>query len=339
MQPLSIAVLHGGPSSEHDISVWSSQGVLDTLRGAGHQAAAVYVDRAGSWHFGGGEARAGETVGSALPIWSAIGRLADLGPAVCFMGFHGTYGEDGRVQAALDLAGLRYTGSGCTASAVAMDKPLTRRVFSSVGVPVAAAREVNSSAVAGRQGAVAADLAAVLGLPVVVKVPAGGSSVGVEIARDLAALEDALSRLAPQAPTLLCEAFVAGVELTAGVLEGDDGEPVALPVVEIVPKSAEFFDFDAKYRPGGSDEIVPARISADQTAAVQAIGLLAHRALGCRGVSRTDVILGADGAPVALETNTLPGLTPASLLPKAAAAVGYSYLDLLHAIVAAALRS
>jgi D-alanine-D-alanine ligase len=337
-KPLRIAVLHGGPSSEHDISVWTSTGVVQTLRRAGHDVHAVFIDREGLWHLGAADA--GHTIAEPLPIFLAMGRLQALAPDVCFLGFHGTYGEDGRIQAVLELAGLRYTGSDVVASAAAMDKPLARRIFQGVGIPVAGALEVPATDVRTPSGAaqVASRLVALLGLPVVVKVPAGGSSVGVEIPRDEASLCEALQRMSDGVARLLCEQYIAGIELTAGVLEGEDGLAQSLPLVEIAPKSAAFFDYKAKYSTGATDEIVPARIDADATERIQAIGLAAHHALGCRGVSRTDVILRSDGQPFVLETNTLPGLTPESLLPKAAAAAGMDYAALLDRIVAAALR-
>jgi D-alanine-D-alanine ligase len=340
-KPLKISVLHGGPSSEHDISVWSSKGVVATLRRAGHAVRAVFVDKTGLWHVGQGQEDAGTPVAQPLSCMQGVEAVRDLGADVCFMGFHGTYGEDGKVQALLELAGMAYTGSGVLASALAMAKPMTRKVFESIGIPVATAVELQAQEIAqdGGPARTAAHVAGVIGLPAVVKVPAGGSSVGVEIARDEASLADTLRRLAVGTEMLLCEQFVAGTELTAGVIEDEFGRPLALPIVEIVPKSALFFDYEAKYKTGGSDEIVPARIPADAATAVQRIGVAAHVALGCRGVSRTDVILGHDGKPVALETNTLPGLTPASLLPKAAAAAGLSYADLLHRIIGSALRS
>ena len=336
---LRIAVLHGGPSSEHDISVWSSGGVLKTLQGAGYATIAVYVDKSGRWHLTpAGES--GQTVGAGLSFSDGVQALQgqiDL----CFMGFHGTYGEDGKIQALLELAGLKYTGSHVTASALAMDKTLARRVYAGVGLAVAGAREIASSRVADEAGAqaVAAELIAALGLPVVVKVPKGGSSVGVEIPRDESSLVASLLRLGPDAPVLLCEQFIAGVEITAAVLQQADGTMQALPIVEIVPKTAKFFDFEAKYQSGGSDEIVPARISVAARKQAQANGLAAHKALDCAGYSRTDQIVRADGSVILLETNTLPGLTPASLLPKAAAGAGLSYLELLERIMAAALRS
>lgn len=340
MKMLKVAVLHGGPSTEHDISVWSAKGVIAALRAGGHDAHAVYVDREGWWHFGGESSDAGQTSNNRVRLWNAVELLEELGFAVCFMGFHGTYGEDGKIQAALDLAGVRYTGSGVTASAVAMDKPLARRVFTGAGIQVARAIELPAQGLSDLASArvAAARLIGELGLPVVVKVPAGGSSVGVEIPKTEGDLCSSLQRLSEGVAHLLCEQYVAGTELTAGVIENSSGVPHALPIVEIRPVADEFFTLAAKYNDNGSLEIVPAQISAQATQQAQDLGLRAHAALGCRGVSRTDMILRADGQIVVLETNTLPGLTSASLLPRAAAAAGHSYLALLEMILAAALR-
>lgn len=328
-----VAVLHGGPSSEHDISVISAREVLKSLRGGGHVAHAVWVDRDGLWHFSGPEADAGTATDEPLTLPQALTALQAMPLRCAFMGFHGTYGEDGRVQAALELAGVPYTGSRVTASAVAMDKPLARRVLASAGVQVPAGRDLKRADVLGREAALADELVAEFGLPLVLKVSAGGSSLGVEIPSTLSEVVGALGRLAADCQVLLCEQFVAGVELTAGVLTRLDGSLEALPAVEIAPKGERFFDYEAKYDPSLTEEICPARISEEVERRCREIGALAHAALGCRGISRTDLILDADGGLWALETNTLPGLTPASLLPKSAAAVGCSYLQMLERIL------
>ena len=339
-QPISVAVLHGGPSTEHDISVITSRGVIAALRTGGHEVHGVYVDRDGLWHFAGTGAGAGVTTAEPLDFPEALARLRDLRVDAAFLGFHGVFGEDGRIQAALDLAGVPYTGSAVTASALAMDKHLTRRVFADAGLEVALAIEVPTEALAdeaGRRGQ-AERVVAELGAPVVVKVPAGGSSVGIEIPADAASLAAAFDRLRGGVELLLCEQFVSGVELTAGVLA--DGERLqALPIVEIAPKDDRWFDYETKYDPDMVDEIVPARVPAHIEQRCRDIGLRAHRLLGCHGVSRTDLIWDGGGSLVVLETNTLPGLTPASLLPKAAAAVGCSYLHLLRRILAARSKS
>ncbi len=333
-----VAVLHGGPSSEHDISVISANGVVVALRKRGHFVVPVWVDRAGRWHFADAQAEVAKPSTTPLAFPAALAAMVALGVDVCFMGFHGTFGEDGRIQAALELAGLRYTGSGPLASALAMDKIIARRVFAGVGLPVAPAVELMSTALgtaAARQEA-ADHIAAIVGVPCVVKVAAGGSSVGVEIIRAADGLVGALDRLRHLWPTLLAEAFIVGVEMTGGVLEGPSGAR-ALPAVEIAPRGDRFFDYEVKYDPNLVEEIVPARVSPAVEAEVRRVALAAHHALGCSGVSRTDVIADKDGRVWLLETNTLPGLTPASLLPKAALAVDIAYAALLEGIIACAV--
>ena len=338
VQGWRLAVLHGGPSSEHDISVLSANHVLTALRGRGHEVHAVWVDRQGLWYFGGTAAAAGQASDAPLPLPAALGRLVELAPDAAFLGFHGTFGEDGRVQAALDLAGVPFTGSAMTASAVGMDKPMARRLLAAAGLHVPPALDLPSSDLLDDDALDAAtgQLITTLGLPVVIKVSAGGSSLGIEIAPDQAAVRAALARLRHLDDVLLCEAHIAGIELTAGVLQESDGQVEALPIVEIAPQGERWFDYEAKYDPALTQEIVPARIPADVEQRAREAGRVAHLALGCRGVSRTDMILDGAGRLMVLEINTLPGLTPASLLPKAAAAAGCEYPQMLERIVAAA---
>lgn len=332
---LRLAVLHGGPSSEHDISVMSAAEILAALRQRGHHVEAVWVDRQGAWHFGGMNG-AGHEVAQPLQLPAALGHLAAMALDSAFLGFHGTYGEDGRIQAALDLAGVPFTGSDMTASAVAMDKPLARRILVSAGLLVPAALDLASVELTdGPAIEAAADrIVARLGLPTVIKVAAGGSSLGVEIAATRAEVCQSLTRLRQVDDVLLCEAFISGVELTAGVLHGVGGGLEALPIVEIAPRGQRWFDYEAKYDPSLTEEIVPARIAPHVEERAREIGRVAHLALGCRGVSRTDLILSTTGELYVLETNTLPGLTSASLLPKAAAAIGCGYGELLERIIA-----
>jgi D-alanine-D-alanine ligase len=340
LAPLRVAVLHGGPSSEHDISVLTAGEVLSGLQGLGHRAFPVYVDREGRWHAGAVQTPAGTTGPAPMPIGVAAGMLDEIDCA--FMGFHGTYGEDGKVQAVLELAGIPYTGSGVAASALAMSKPRTRHVYRGVGVPVPAAVEIAVPPDPDERtlARLVDEIIAAVGLDVAVKVPEGGSSVGVAVVHERAALEAALRTLGGDAAgqPLLVEAFVAGRELTCGVVEGAEGQQLPTAVVEIVPRRSAFFDFAAKYDPDATDEIAPAPIDEHLRDEVQRLAMLAHRSLGCAGVSRTDFIADAEGRPWALETNTLPGLTRASLLPKAVAAEGWSFAALLEAIVAAARR-
>ncbi|TNF32663.1 MAG: D-alanine--D-alanine ligase, partial [Deltaproteobacteria bacterium] len=172
-------------------------------------------------------------------------------------------------------------------------------------------------------------LADALGLPVVLKTEASGSSVGVDVVRDRATLAARGAELLRDTPALLAEAYLSGREFTGPVLEDADGTPRALPAVEIRPRTAAFFDYVAKYTPGATDELCPAPIPAELEARIGDLALAAHRALGCRGYSRTDIMLDGAGAPRVLEVNTLPGLTRESLLPKSARVAGLSFPELV----------
>jgi D-alanine-D-alanine ligase len=247
---------------------------------------------------------------------------------VVLLALHGTWGEDGRIQGLLDTLGIAYTGSGVKASALAMDKVMTKTLLKAAGLDVPRGDVVRS--------ATGPDLerARKVGLPAFVKPVASGSSVGAAIVRraeDLApALEDAL-RYDDRA---MVEEYLKGTELTCAVIGNDDLQP--LPVIEIVPKR-EFFDYHAKYDAGESEEIVPARIPAEVATRVQDLAVRAHEALDCRGMSRTDFVWVGDRM-VALEVNTIPGMTANSLLPRAAKAAGIPFGDLLTKFIDWALE-
>jgi len=257
-----------------------------------------------------------------VPASTAMSNSA--GPVdVVMLALHGTWGEDGRIQGLLDTIGIPYTGSGVLASALAMDKVMAKRVLASEGLDVPRGVVVTTATGADLTGARA------LGLPVFVKPVASGSSVG-------AATVTAAERLAPAITDALryderamVEELVGGRELTVAVIGNDDLTP--LPVIEIVTKR-EFFDYTAKYSAGESEEICPARIPEDVARRAQDIAVRAHRALGCRGMSRTDLMWSADRM-VTLEVNTIPGMTANSLLPKAARAAGIEFGDLLARLV------
>ena len=247
---------------------------------------------------------------------------------VIFISLYGVWGEDGRMQGLLDTLGIPYTGSGVLASALAMDKVMAKTVLGAAGLDVP--KGVVVTAASGAE----LERARGVGLPVFVKPVSSGSSVGAAIVRrdeDLApAIADAL-RFDERA---LVEEYLAGKELTVAVIGND--QPEALPVIEIVT-NREFFDYKAKYDTGGSEEIVPARIPEDIARRAQAVALKAHAALGCRGMSRTDIVWSGDRL-VTLEVNTIPGMTANSLLPKAAKAAGIEFGDLLGRLIGWALE-
>jgi len=295
---MRIAVLLGGFSSEREVSLRSGAAVAKALRSLGHEVHEVDVRD------------------------ERVEALDGVRPDVVFIALHGRFGEDGGVQALLGSKRIPYTGSGPEASQVAMDKAEAKRRFASAGVP--AAPDVLVRASDGLAAAEAAALA--FGLPLVVKPVAEGSSVGVTVHHTAARLAEGLQEAFRHGGAALVERFVAGRELTVGILEDR-----ALPVVELKPARA-FYDYEAKYRDDRTVYVVDPPLAAAERDAVQAAALAAHRALGCEGFSRVDVILSREGRPCVLEVNTIPGMTDRSLLPKAARAAGIEFPALCERI-------
>lgn len=248
-----------------------------------------------------------------------------------FVLLHGKYGEDGTIQGLLDLLGIPYQGSGVLGSALAMDKELSRILYSQTGLDVPHGRVLRSGS--GR----AEDLVAEFGLPLVIKPVDQGSSIGMSIPRTVDEVEEGLARAFGYSLRVLVEEYIKGVEITGGVIGNEELE--ALPIVEIVPgKGHFFFDYQAKYQPGATTEICPARISVSLTERAQRCAILAHGALRLRGYSRTDMIVSDDHIYV-LETNTIPGMTRTSLLPLAAREAGMDFPALLDKLIRLALEA
>lgn len=288
-----VAVLRGGLSAEREVSLNTGRAIAAALRERPYTV--VEIDP-----------------GHDLPAVLLAERID-----VVFNALHGTFGEDGRLQGLLDWMNLPYTGDGLRACLLSMDKQLSKALFRLAGVPVAA------DVVWQRGGADQSVSALPFPLPVVVKPVAEGSSVGVTIVQTEAQFEPALAEAFRVSRRVLVEQFVAGPELSVVTLV-DRG----LGAVEIAP-AREFYDYEAKYGKAGTQYFIPPRLPEAVRAAAEAAGLEAHRALGCRGVTRTDIICGGAG-PIVLEVNTLPGMTATSLVPKVAAAAGLPFADLLE---------
>ncbi len=337
---IRVAVLMGGRSGEHDVSRASGWAVLTQLPAARFDALPVVLGRDGAWHFPTPEAadpERGDLAGPGHALPEGLRQLLDREPAVAFIAMHGPEGEDGRLQSLFELVGLPFTGSGADASSLAMNKPVAKAVYRAHGIPVAGDLEVARADWEADPSAVLARIRAAFAPPWVLKTPRLGSSVGLDIVPADGDLESTVGRLIALDQTLMVEAFVAGRELTCGVLDAPAFGPLrALPVLEITPVESGFFDYHAKYTPGAAREVCPAPIPDDLRDQVQELGLRSHRALGCRGFSRTDFIYGEQGL-VTLETNTIPGLTRTSLLPQQAAADGLSFADLAAGMVLGAL--
>jgi D-alanine-D-alanine ligase len=303
MRP-EIAVVMGGQSAEREISLQTGEGVLRALLVLGYPASPV--------DFG--------------PQFVDV--LRSRQPAAVFNALHGGAGEDGTVQALLDWLGVGYQGSGVQASAVAMDKWLTKALLQAEGI--LAPRGIRLSQSEAATFAIAEKFA----LPCVVKPKAQGSAVGVSIVRETSAWAAAVRAASIGSAELLVEEYIEGREFTVAIF-GDE----ALPVVEITPHDL-FYTYEAKYRPGGSTHTVPARVDASVAQRMQRDALTLHRALGCRDYSRVDFLMDRSGRSLVLECNTLPGLTPLSLFPDAAKAAGITYENVVERLVQyAMLRS
>lgn len=304
MQPenINVALIAGGTSGERSISLASAQGAGEALREAGFNV--TQLDTADK---------------------NDLIALIEGTYDVAFLCLHGKDGEDGTVQGFLELIGLPYTCSGVFASALAMDKSKCKPYYERAGIPVPPSFTVCSG-----QPVTGAALFDEIGARCVVKPATEGSALGVYLVDSAQEANEAVANVFEIDDKVLVERYIKGTELTVAVLGNDD--PTAFPVIEIVPQS-EFYDFDSKYAPGGSQHICPARIDDDVAARVQECAIEAHKALGCAGVSRTDFILDEAGTPWILETNTIPGMTGTSLLPDAARAAGMTFPELVTEMI------
>ena len=308
MQKLTVALLSGGISSEREVSLNSGKQVFEALDKAKYTI--IQYDPK-----------------TDLPKLMTDAKKIDVALVI----LHGPYGEDGTVQGLLDLLDIPYQGAGVLGSAVAMNKLISKQLYHQAGLPVPPYVVLNRGDAVDPDGLVRR-----LGLPLVVKPVAGGSSVGMSIVRGAEELEAAAEKALEFDRSLLVEAFVEGTEVTGGVLGND--RPEALPLIEIIPgEGYEFFDYEAKYKPGATTEICPARIDESMAEKARGYAVAAHQALACRGYSRTDMIL-KNKELFVLETNTIPGMTATSLFPQAAAAAGLPFGQLLDRLIELSLE-
>ncbi|MCC6318132.1 MAG: D-alanine--D-alanine ligase [Gemmatimonadaceae bacterium] len=331
MTSLRITLLMGGTSSERDVSLASGLRMAEALRARGHVVTAIDTATGVLSAADQSAMLAGGVMRTVPPDTQALARLdrslpqamSELPSAdVVMLALHGGRGEDGTIQALLDLTGVPYTGSGHLASALAMDKDLSKHLFRRAGVPTANWIMAPADT---------ATVAATLGFPCIVKPSKQGSTVGLSLVKSADELQPAITLAGTFDDEVMIEQFIPGRELTVAVL-GD----VALPVGEIVPEH-ELYDYECKYTPGMAREIFPAALTEAETARVQALALKAFRILKLRGCARIDFRLGPDGEFYCLEANTLPGMTQLSLVPQAAAAAGISFPELCERIVTLAL--
>jgi D-alanine-D-alanine ligase len=350
---INVAVLMGGRTAEHEVSVGSGKVVVQNLDLTRYNVKPITITREGLWVIPQGYLTDGMELSQLLPRYmshdsagnqlvplqtgSALTRTASEKVDVVFIAMHGPYGEDGTIQGLLEALDLPYTGSNVEASAISMNKVRCKEVYLRHHIPTPRFVVFEECEWRKKKEKLLERVERRLGFPCVTKPPRLGSSVGVKIVQDKRAFADAVDLVFRYDNDALIEEFISGREITSPVLGNKPGiAPTALPLVEIVPKSSAYFDYEAKYAPGGSDEITPARIDSAMTRKAQNLGVKAHRALGCGGLSRTDMIL-HDGRLFVLETNTIPGLTEASLFPKAARAMGMTLSQVFDHLIELAI--
>jgi len=301
-KPRKIAVLMGGRSSEREISLKTGRQVSQALVEKGYEV--KQID----------------------PADDLVGELQGFLPDVVFIALHGRYGEDGTVQGLLEILGFPYTGSGVLSSALCMDKVMAKKIMEYEGIPTPPYQVITEQF----DRSILESLKKELGLPLVVKPVRQGSTIGVSIIREEDELEKALHEAFKYDQTVLIEKYIDGMELTAAVL--GTKEPRVLPLIEIVSET-EFYDYTAKYTPGMSHHIIPARIPPETAAKVEELALKTYKAMCCCQFARVDLMLNKKYEPFILETNTLPGMTETSLFPDAARAAGISFAELVSLLV------
>jgi D-alanine-D-alanine ligase len=302
---IRVAVLKGGRSLERQVSLKSGARVEDALERLGHEVIPIDVGH------------------------DLVARLRETAPDAAFICLHGRDGEDGTVQELLEIVGVPYTGSGVSACMRCADKVVAKHAMRDAGVPTPDFFAFSETAF--KQLGAADTLPAIeerLGFPVVVKPADQGSALGIRFAPDAGAVPAALVAAFSYSQKVLLEHAVDGRELAVSIL-GDD----PLPIVEAIPIGEDFYDFEARYEIGRTEFVCPADLGADVTERVHALALEVHRLLGCRGLSRVDLMLDRDGAPWVLEVNTVPGMTETSLLPQAADAAGVDFDALVDRIL------
>ena len=306
-----VAVVYGGTSGEREVSLNSGKCCAQALESIGFKVKLIDPS-----------------------LKDDLKALIDEPFDVAFLTLHGKGGEDGRIQGFLETIGLPYTGSGILASAQAVNKAKAKEIYAAAGLNVAA------SAVIGKDDELDSqdlyEIAEEVGIPCVVKPTTEGSSLGMTIVHSAENLREAIDLALSVDDEAMVEAFIEGDELTIGVLGNAD--PRALPIIQVVPTEDEFYNFHAKYAQGGSKHLCPAPVSPEVTEAVQELAVAAHSVLGCEGISRSDIMVDAEGTCWVLETNTLPGMTVTSLVPDAARVAGIEFPQLCEKIIELALE-
>ena len=321
---MRVAVLHGGRSSEHEVSLASAAAVIAGVAAAGHAVVPVLLERGGGWRGPDGE-----------PL-SLVPGGGLLGADVAFPVLHGPFGEDGTVQGLLELLDVPYVGAGVLASSLCMDKVVFKDVLAAAGVPQVAYAGVHEARWRAEPAAVRAELAA-LGLPLFVKPARLGSSVGIAKVRDAAELDAALDGAFAHDPLVIAEAFSAGTEVECAVIGLYEAE-ASVPGQVVLLKGAEWYDYEAKYSDGGVELRVPAAIPESAAADVRRLAVDTFLRVGCAGLARVDFFVEDGGRVLVNELNTLPGMTPTSAFPKLWEAAGVPWPEACDRLLGIALE-
>lgn len=308
---MKIAVLYGGISGEREVSLSSGKGIIEALQRNGHEVIGIDFNP------------------------KQMNQIIDLEVDLVFIGLHGKFGEDGRIQGLLDMLNIPYVGSDVLSSALAMDKDKAKQVFKSQQIPVAKSRSYEVTDETNMKK-LEEKIQTLFKPPFVIKPNREGSTLGLTIVNDYEQIEEAITNAVTSDDVILVEEFINGRELTVPVL-GQKGKENALPVIEIIPKN-EYYDYESKYSVGGSEHIIPARLDDETTKIVQDYAVKAHQGLGCRTYSRVDFMLDENNVPIILEVNTLPGMTPTSLFPDAAKSIGISYEEMIETFVTLSVK-
>jgi D-alanine-D-alanine ligase len=308
---MKIAVLYGGTSGEREVSLSSGKGVLEALKKNGHECIGI------DFH----------------P--NKLDEILKLNVDIVFIALHGKFGEDGKIQGLLDMLNIPYVGSGVLASALAMDKTKAKQIFHQHDIPVANGKTYHIRSVKD-ESMLAEELKQSFSMPFVVKPNQEGSTLGLTIVKNEEQIQDAIKNAFTHDTEIIVEEYIKGREMTVAVW-GENGQETAFPVIEIIPKN-EYYDYESKYAVGGSEHIVPASISEELSNKLMDLSVRAHQILGCKTYSRVDFIVNDQNEPIILEVNTLPGMTPTSLFPDAAKAVGISYEEMIEKFIELSLK-
>lgn len=319
---LRVAVIYGGPSREHEVSIKTGRAMIDGLSTDRYNVVTVFISKENKWQIDSGDF---------LEQGEAIDHISEL-VDICLIGLHGTFGEDGQIQALLEAKGIAFTGSNSDASKLAMQKHLANQLLADNDINLPSEITVERW-----NDSILPTIENDFGYPVVVKPEAQGSSVGVTIVDDPSSVEEAVNRALNEDSTVLIQQFISGREVSCGVLD-IDGVLQPLPPTEVMPLTSRFYDYSAKYDVGATKEITPPEnMEKSVISQIQALAIKAHEVLKCSGYSRTDMIINK-GTIYVIETNTLPGMTVTSFLPQQVKAIGMPFSELLDIIIKAGLR-